>query len=427
MEKEPQLETTQAEPDSEWSIPVKLAKIQERLSERRIKTLVFALIGLLIALILIFGGFKLAKHRQAQLQPIPTPTIAPTYEPTTQPLVEEKIENWKVFKHYNPYERYSINYPANLDVILVGATSGNPAFNFKVEEEVEVNLSVINFFPDKIPPIYDLDKIQQPGEGGYYKLIPNYKEIVKKEEINIAELKGLKVFAFLKTPPIPEFEEEWKKHINEYIILPVEKRVVAFQVDYKFPKPPSLGDIPESATKIVAQMINTYKQLKEPPLSWELYSDEGFPIKANYPPDWKVEQKGNEKDYILSFNPPEGNFGKSKIEFHRLLLPKDKAEEMWYGIERLERLVQSIENAPKETLGLERHAFTFLQGGDYAIKVTPTSRKANFSIYLPIPFGRFENHIYRFDLIVGNEEAPKELLEIFDQMLVSLNKIYLGD
>lgn len=412
MEKEPKLETTHTEVGSEEPIPT---EIQEKSSGRGIKALLFTLLGLLIISILIFGGFKLAKILQTRLQLIPEPTVTPTYEPTIQPIIEERIENWKVFKHYNPYECYSINYPANLDVVIAGATSGNPVFSFKVEEGVEADLSVINFFPDKIPPIYDLDKIQQLGMGGYYKLIPDYKKVVKKEEITIAGFRGLKVFTI---------REEFREHVYEYVLLPVENKVVVFQMDYRFPKPADLDDIPESVMKIVAQIINSFKQLKEPPLNWKRYSDERFPIGINYPPSWEVEQEGSEEDYIISFKPPNENFGESSVELH--FLPK-AGEAMAYDPTQFEQFVQAEENASKEALSLERYAFTFLQGGDYAIKVIPSSRTANLSIYFPCQDAKCVNYLIRADLFVGNEDVFGELSEIFDQILISFNKIFLED
>jgi hypothetical protein len=415
VEKEPQLETPQIQTDLEKQISTKVAKIQERLSEKRIRILVFTLISLLIAL-LICGGFKFAKLRQAKLPPQPMPTTIPIHTPTTQPIIEEEIANFKVFKHYGPHHRYSIKYPANLDVILVGATSGNARFSFKTKEEIEVNLVIINFFPDKIPPISDLDKIQQPGEGGYYKLIPDFEKIVQKEEIKMAGFRGLKVSTI---------KEEQREQVYEYILLPVKNKIVDFQLSYKFPKPASLDDIPESVTTVIAQIINTYGQLKEPPLNWKLYSDKRFPIGINYPSNWNVEQKSEKENYIISFRPLAiEKFGESSIKLH--FLPNAK-EAMTYELTKFEQFVQKEENASQEALNLERYAFTFLQGGDYAIKVIPPSRKTSLSIYFPCQDAKCVNYLIRADLFVENNEAFEELSEIFDQMLISFNKIFLED
>lgn len=407
------LESTQAQSET----PQQLV---EPTPPKKTKKWLLPLLIVVLALSLCTTGFFTYQNyrleQQASRARSPSTLITtPTHTPTALPIIEEETANFKVFKHYSPYHRYSIQYPSNLDVVLVGATSGNARFSFKTKEEIETNLVIINFFPDKIPPVNDLDKIQESGEeGGYYKLIPDPERIIQKEETKMAGFSGLKVFTI---------NGEQKEQVYEYILLPVENKVLVFTLRYKFPEPASLDDIPDNVTKVTTQIIDTYKQLEELSLNWKLYSDKRFPIGINYPPNWDVEQKSEKEDYIISFKPPATeNLGESSIELH--FLPKAK-EAMVYEPTRFEQFIQREENAPQETLNLERYAFTFSQGGDYAIKVNPTSRKANLSVYFPCQNAKCANYLIRADLFVGNEEVFEELSEIFDQMLVSFNKIFL--
>lgn len=400
--------------DANISYPDKLAQsnitnssdLPEKSLLRRKTLLIFVLLLAIFISALVFVILK-PKSTNNTIGNFPQPSTSINAPPTANSITEipsvtqisqqtvkpsYKAGEFLTFTHFA--QGYSIGYPAELVPELSGAEGGN----FFLEIGNTSNKSSILIYPQY--PKQDLSKLNLDNVielsydywgGQPRKIVSSEEKIITKEEVKIGGIRAFKIISNV-----------------ERIIVPKQKSVLVFEIQNK-----------NANTNIIDQIINTFSLISTIPNNWKLYSDTkitGFKIK--YPSNYEVKKLENSssQSYDVVFVGPGGNI---TFNFYNDSSPikKDFASAHDYS-SNINAAIQAEQLLKEDviTSKFNQNAFTFEQGGDYAIRVIHPL-KQDFNLYFI--FSSYFNPL-GFPSIKVN--APIALEQTVNQMLMSLNE-----
>jgi hypothetical protein len=306
----------------------------------------------------------------------PTTTVSPTRAQLPKPVY--KTGEYLTFVHFA--QGFSISYPAESVPELRGAGGGN----FYVETGTTKNKASVLVYIQPVKQDVAKLTLQNVTDLSYddwdrvEKIFSSMEEIMTKEQINLGGKRAFRIVS----------------NLMERIIVPNGSDVLVIEIHNK-----------KNDAKTIDKILSTFSLIPPIPASWKLHEDtkyKTFRIKhpANYN---RILSEARTRSYDIVFEFPDGSINFS--------FPKNSTAGLYE--DRLDFAVQMEQSLKEDVLGskFNQNAFTFVQGGDVAIRVVhPSKQDLNLYFYLGATPVRVN--------------APIKLEAVLNQMLVSLNEEY---
>jgi len=329
----------------------------------------------------------------------PTLTVKPIYSD----------QDYVVFAHY--LQGYTIDYPAkDIDAHLVGATSGN----FKKDFSDGSSILIYQIRPEN--PISEIDfnniftQLTVCDMGDCYNFFENiqYEKLLEKK---MTTLNGMGAF-WIKTSEKLGYVNESADSLGEPVtveryLIPQKDTFLIIEITYK-----------DSVSNDLSRTLSTFRIIPSIPESWITYENSQYnEIKFKHPENYRIVENNQEKRigitssegiinlYYFDKNDELGSYINSIGDF----APR-KGGVGYSSIYEAENYLGN----DVEQLKFSLNAFTFIQGGNHAIRVYDPSHK-RVTVY----FYTYTTDTLKFFRVT----SPESMEMVMNQILMSMNQL----